>query len=153
MYGRIGAALNGQKLKTGFVHDPSQPFTSRSMGSLFMEDVLGTTEGILEDVFMMPSQTIRRTIGFINSHWILLVLLIMSIFINLFLSGRSTVGYWHHRHAERFMQKAGVRANMAMIRMISLKEIDELVTKGLVGVNATDNGLWYYRTIVSLINK
>ncbi len=153
MYGRIGVALDGQKFKTGFVHEPSQPSTSRSMGSLFMEDILGTTEGMLEDVFMLPSQAIRRTFGFINAHRILLVLLMLSIFINLFLSGRSTVGYWHHRHAERFMQKAGVQPNMAMIRMVSLKEIDALVTRGLVGANATDNGLWYYRTTVSLINS
>lgn len=143
MYGRIGAALESHKFKTGFVTDPSQPSTSRSMVSLFMEDMLGTTEGILEDVFMLPSQAIRRTFGFISAHRVLLVLLILNIFINLFLSGRSTVGYWHLRHAERVMLKAGVQANNAMVRMVSLKEIDELVTRGLIGANATDNGLWY----------
>jgi hypothetical protein len=113
------------------------------MISLFMEDMLGTTEGILEDVFMLPSTAIRRTLGFINAHKILLVLLLFSFLVNMFLSGRSTVGYWHYRHAERLMRKAGVQANQAMIKMVSLKEIDELVTKGLIGVNQTDTGLWY----------
>jgi hypothetical protein len=152
MYGRIGAALESHKFKTGFVNDPSQPSTSRSMVSLFMEDMLGTTEGILEDVFMLPSQAIRRTFGFINAHRVLLVLLMLNIFINLFLSGRSTVGYWHLRHAERVMLKAGVQANKAMVRMVSLKEIDELVTRGLIGANATDNGLWYDCVIALLID-
>jgi hypothetical protein len=142
MYGRIGEVLDNQSIKTGFVSDPSHPALKQSMISLFMEDMVGTTEGILEDVFMLPSTAIHQTIGFINAHKILLVVLIFSIFTNMFLSGRSTVGYWHHRHAEKFMQQAGVHANNAMIRMVSLKEIDELVTKGLIGANVTDRGLW-----------
>jgi transcriptional regulatory protein LevR len=48
------------------------------------------------------------------------------------------------------MQKAGVQANNAMTRMVSLKEIDELVTKGLIGANSTDSGLWYLIDIGSL---
>jgi hypothetical protein len=152
LYGRIGAAREGQNFKTGFINDPSQPATSRSMVSLFMEDMLGTTEGILEDVFMLPPQAIRRTIGFINAHRLLLMLLMLNIFINVFLSGRSTVEYWHHRHAESFMRKAGVQPNNAMIRMVSLKEIDDLVTRGLIGANATDNGIWYYCASASLID-
>jgi hypothetical protein len=117
-----------------------------------MEDMLGTTEGMLEDIFMLPPQAIRRIIGFINAYRILLVLLILNVFINLFLSGRSTVGYWHYRHAERVMRKAGVEGNKAMIRMVSLKEIDELVSRGLIGANATDNGLWYYCAMALLID-
>lgn len=142
MYGRIGGAFDSQITKTGFVSDPAQRTSERSLISLFMEDMIGTTEGMLEEVFMLPSAGIRRTLGIINTHKILLVLLIFSVIVNIFLSGRSTIGYWHHRHAERFMRKAGVQANQAMIRMVSLKEIDELVTKGLIGVNKTDNGLW-----------
>jgi hypothetical protein len=62
------------------------------MISLFMEDIIGTTEEMLEVVFLLPSAAIRRTFGFINAHKIMLVLLVFSIFANLFLSGRSTVG-------------------------------------------------------------
>ena len=40
------------------------------------------------------------------------------------------------------MRKAGVQGNTAMIRMVSLKEIDDLVSNGLIGANATQNGLW-----------
>jgi hypothetical protein len=29
-----------------------------------------------------------------------------------------------------------------MIRMIGLKEIDELVSKGLTGINGTEDSLW-----------
>ena len=142
MYGRIGATIEGQVTKTGFVGDPSQPYTGRSMMSLFMEDMFGTAEGILEDVFYLPMAGIRRVVGFINAHQILIVLLIFNILVNVFLSGRSTLGYWQHRHAENVMRKAGVQANTAMIRMVSLKEIDDLVSNGLIGANATQNGLW-----------
>ena len=142
LYGRVGAALDGQKLKTGFVVDAAHTATERSMASLFKEDMLGITENVLEDVFYLPSSGIRRTFLFINAHRTILILLSFSIFVNVFLSGRSTVGYWHHRSAERFMQKAGVTANNAMVRMVSLKEIDELVTNGLTGANATTSGLW-----------
>lgn len=142
MYGRIGEVFDTQIIKTGFIGDPSHPNTKQSMISLFMEDMIGTIEGILEDVFMLPSSAIRRTIEFIDAHKLLLVILTLSIFTNLFLSGRSTVGYWHQRQAEKFMQKAGVRENNAIIRMVSLKEIDELVANGLIGANVTERGLW-----------
>jgi hypothetical protein len=150
MYGRIGGVFDPQTLKTGFVVDPSQPATARSMVSLFMEDMLGTTEGILEDVFYLPSKAIRTTVGFISAHKILIVLLVFSIFVNMFLSVISTGEYWHHRHAEKFMHKAGVQPNKSMVRMVSLKDIDDLVTKGLIGVNVSDNGVWYCLQFASL---
>lgn len=142
MYGRIGGVLDTQLTKTGFVGDPAQPAMQRSMASLFMEDMLGTTERMLEDVFLLPPDPIQRTFSFINTHRTLLVLLVVSMFVNLFLSGRSTMGYWHHRRAEQFMQQAGVTANNAMVRMLSLKEVDELVASGLTGANVTTSGLW-----------
>ena len=142
MYGRIGGVFDNQVTKTGFVSDPAHPLTKRSMVSLFMEDMTGTTEGMLEDVFLLPSAAIRRTFNFINAYKILLILLTLSIFANIFLSGTSTVAYWHHRSAERFMQRAGVTANNAMVRMVSLKEIDELVTSGLIRDSATNNTMW-----------
>jgi len=142
MYGRIGATIEGQVTKTGFVGDPSQPSTERSMMSLFMEDMLGTAEGILADVFYLPMAGIRQVFGFISAHKILIVVLTFNILVNLFLSGRSTLGYWQYRHAEKVMRKAGVQGNTAMIRMVSLKEIDDLVSNGLIGANATQNGLW-----------
>ena len=101
MYGRIGAMIEGQHTKTGFVDDPAQPAHGRSMMSLFMEDMFGTAEGILEDVFYLPMGGIRRVLGFINAHKVLLAVLVFSIFVNLFLSGRSTLGYWQYRHAEK----------------------------------------------------
>ena len=142
MYGRIGGVLEAQRLETGFVKDPSQKSSERSMISLFFEDMLGTTEGMIEDVFHLPSMAIQRTIGFLNAHRILIALLLFSALANLFLSGRSTVGYWHTRKAETIISKAGVNSNNAMIRMVGLKEINELVSTGLTGFNETDNSLW-----------
>lgn len=143
MYGRIGAMIEGQHTKTGFVDDPAQPAHGRSMMSLFMEDMFGTVEGILEDVFHLPVAGIRRVLGFINAHKVLLAVLVFSIFVNLFLSGRSTLGYWQYRHAEKVMRNAGVQGNTAMIRMVSLKDIDDLISNdGLIGANATEHGLW-----------
>ena len=143
MYGRIGAIFDIQLTKTGFVGDPAQLTTGRSMMSLCMEDMFGTSESILEDVFYLPIAAIRRLFGFINAHKILVALLVWSMFVNLFLSGRSTVGYWQYRHAENVMRKAGVLGNAALIRMVSLKEIDYLVMNdGLIGANATESGLW-----------
>lgn len=143
MYGRIGAMLEGQHTKTGFVSDSVQPTHGRSWMSLFMEDMFGTAEGILEDVFYLPMAGIRRVFGFINAHKILLAVLVFSMFVNLFLSGRSTLGYWQYRHAENVMRKAGVEGNTAMIRMVSLKDIDDLVSNdGLIGANATEHSLW-----------
>jgi len=143
MYGRIGAMLEGQHTKTGFVSDSAQPTHGRSWMSLFTEDMFGTAEGILEDVFYLPMAGIRRVFGFINAHKILLAVLVFSMFVNLFLSGRSTLGYWQYRHAENVMRKAGVEGNTAMIRMVSLKDIDDLVSNdGLIGANATEHSLW-----------
>jgi hypothetical protein len=142
MYGRIGGNIDDQKTKTGFVVDPAHPSTMRSMVSLFMEDMVGTTDAILEDVFLLPPSAIRRSFNFINTHKILLVVLALSVFLNLFLSGRSTVEYWQYRSAERLMKKAGVTANNAIIRMVSLKDIDDLVKAGLTGANSTYSGLW-----------
>ena len=41
------------------------------------------------------------------------------------------------------MRNAGVQGNTAMIRMVSLKDIDDLILNdGLIGANATEHGLW-----------
>ena len=142
MYGRIGGVLEAQRFKTGFVEDPKQRSSERSMFSLFLEDMLGTTEGMIEDVLHLPSAAIQRTFDFMSAHRILIGILLFSVLANVFLSGRSTVGYWHTRKAERIMLTAGVNPNNAMIRMIGLKEIDELVSKGLTGINGTEDSLW-----------
>jgi hypothetical protein len=142
MYGRIGGTLDAQKTKTGFVVDPSHTNKDRSMMSLFMEDMLGTTEGMIENVFNLPSSALRGIFTFLSSHRLLIGMLVFSLVMNFFLSGRSTVGYWQHRKAEKIMQQAGVKANTAMVRMVALKDIDDLVSGGLTGVNSTDHGVW-----------
>jgi len=143
MYGRIGGVFEAHRLKTGFVEDPAQKSSERSMISLFLEDMLGTAEAMLEDVFNLPSAAIRRSVDFLSAHRLLLGLLLLSMLANVFLSGRSTIGYWHTRKAEKIMLQAGVRPNNAMIRMVGLKEIDELVSKGLIGINETESSLWW----------
>jgi len=142
MYGRIGGVLEAKRLQTGFVRDSKQRSSKRSIFSLFSEDVLGTTEGMLEDIFYLPSAAIQRTIGFLSAHRILIGIFILSVLANILLSSRSTVGYWHTRKAEEIMIKAGVNRNNAIIRMVGLNEIDELVSHGLTGVNETNNSLW-----------
>jgi hypothetical protein len=153
MYGRIGAILEGEISKTGFVANSDQPETERTMVSLFMDDMVGTTESVLEDVLYIPSKVLRGTVHFITAHKILLVFLILSFTFNLFLSGRSTVAYWNQRSAERFMEKAGVRANNALIQMVSIKDIDDIVSEGLIGVNTSRDGLWYVVKILLLISN
>jgi hypothetical protein len=142
MYGKIGGTLEHQKTSTGYIQDQKVPTTERTMLSLFMGDMLGTTEGLLEDVFFLPSAGVRRVFEFLSAHKVLVAILTLSILFNVFLSGRSTAAYWHIRNADRFMQKVGVKPNNAMVRMISLKEIDDLVATGLPGINGTQPGLW-----------
>jgi hypothetical protein len=142
MYGRIGEDIQRHSTKTGFVKDESHRAVPRTMVSLFMEDMMGTTEDVLEVVFLLPTTVVRRTFGFISAHKFMLIILVFSMLVNLFLSARSTIGYWQYRHAERLMQTAGVEPNKALVRMVSLKDIDELVTAGLIGVNSSDTGLW-----------
>jgi hypothetical protein len=143
MYGRIGGLLEHQKTNTGYVQDKKVSNSERTMWSLFRSDMLGTTQDLLEDVLFVPSNVVGRVFGFVNAHKILLFILIMSICFNFFLSGRSTAEYWHIRNAEKLIQRAGVKPNDAVVRMISLKEIDDLVASGLGGLNATESGLWY----------
>jgi hypothetical protein len=108
-----------------------------------MEDMMGTTETVLEDVLNLPTSAIRQAINFVTVHKILLGMFIFSVLVNLFLSGRSTTGYWQQRKAEKFMHRIGVKPNSALIRMVSLKEIDDLVASGLSIANSADTGVWY----------
>jgi hypothetical protein len=142
IYGRIGGVFDPQITKTGWVADENST-QERTMVSLFMEDVVGSTERMVEDVLYLPSESIRRTIHVINFHKIILLILLFSGLVNLFLFGRSTVGYWQQRQADKFMHRIGVTENKSIIRMVSLKDIDELVTNGLSGVNGSNAGLWF----------
>lgn len=146
MYGRIGGSQDYLQTKTGYKHDPSQSDTQKSIVGIFMEDIMGTTETVLQDVLKLPTATIGEILRFFSAHKILMGMLIFSVFVNLFLSGRSTTGYWQQRKAEKFMQKVGVKPNTAIMRMVSLKEIDELVASGLPSVNSTNNGVWLVST-------
>jgi len=147
MYGRIGGICDAQLTKTGWVAEDGQSAYERSMVSLFMEDMVGSTERMVEDVLYLPPESIRRTAHFINLHKFMLFILLLSGIVNLFLSGRSTLGYWQQRQADKFMRRIGVTENKSIIRMVSLKDIDELVARGLSGVNATDPGLWFTTVI------
>jgi len=142
MYGRIGGILEHQATNTGYVQDKSIINSDRTMWNLFRNDMLGTAQDLVEDVFHIPSEAVGRVFNFISAHKILLVILVFSMLFNLFLSGRSTAEYWHIRNADKLMRKAGVTPNNAMVRMVSLKEIDDLVANGL-GLNATESGVWY----------
>lgn len=150
MYGRIGATLEPLKTSTGYVHDRNVPNTERSMVSLFMGDMWGTTEGLLEDVFFLPSNSVQRVSSFFSAYRILLGVIALSMMLNVFLSSRSTAEYWHIRKAENFMEKIGVKPNNAIVRMISLKEIDNLVANGFGDVNITYSGVWYMPAMSSL---
>jgi hypothetical protein len=143
MYGRIGGSQDCQKTKTGYKEDPSQGDSRKTIVGIFMEDMMGTTETVLEDVLKLPTSAIRQAINFVTAQKILLGMFIFSVLVNLFLSGRSTTGYWQQRKAEKFMHRIGVKPNSAMIRMVSLKEIDDLVASGLSIANSTDTGVWY----------
>ena len=143
MYGRIGGVCDPQPTKTGWVAEDGQSAYERSMVSLFMEDMVGSTERMVEDVLHLPSESIRRTVHFINLHKFMLFILLLSAIVNLFLSGRSTLGYWQQRQADKFMRRIGVTENKSIIRMVSLKDIDDLVAKGFSGVKASDPGLWF----------
>lgn len=144
MYGRIGGNQDSQKTKTGYKEDPSHGDSRKTIMGIFMEDMMGTTETVLEDVLNLPTSAIRQAINFVTAHKILLGMFIFSVFVNLFLSGRSTTGYWQQRKAEKFMDKIGVKPNSALIRMVSLKEIDDLVASGLSIANSADTGVWYF---------
>jgi hypothetical protein len=140
MFGRTGTTKETQQVPTGYVDDGKTQTRKTSIISLFQEDMVGTAEGALEEIFFLPSTGLRRAFGFMSTHRILLVLLGFSIIFNLFLSGRSTMNYWHMREAENFLQRAGMEKQNSM-RMVSLKDIDNLVSNGTIGPNAS--GLWY----------
>jgi hypothetical protein len=143
MYGRIGGVFEPQLTKTGWTADDESTAHERSMVSLFMEDMVGTTERVVEDVLYLPSESIRRSIGFVTLYKFLVSILVLSVIINLFLAGRSTLGYWQQRQADKLMHRIGVTENKSITRMVSLKDIDELVTKGLTGINGSSAGLWF----------
>jgi hypothetical protein len=143
MYGLIGGSQESQRTPTGYRYDPSHDDKQQTILGIFMEDMVGTTETVIEDVLRLPTTAIRQTINFFNTHRLLIGMLLFSVFLNFLLSGRSTAGYWQQRQAEKVMQRIGIKPNAPAVRMVSLKEIDDLVASGLPGSNSTDDRLWF----------
>lgn len=72
-------------------------------------------------------QLIQSTAKVVTAHTVVVGLLALSAFTNVYLANRDTWSWWRERNARSFMAKMGVHPNVVMGRSVWLKDLDEFI--------------------------
>lgn len=111
------------------------PPGSRSGDRIRSHTITGLTLSALERVALLVAfailglvvQVVQSTVKVVTAHTVVVGLLALSAFTNVYFANRDTWSWWRERNARSFMAKIGVRPNTVMGRSVWLRDLDEFL--------------------------
>jgi VAD1 Analog of StAR-related lipid transfer domain/PH domain len=104
------------------------PITQRTLATLVGETLASLFESAITSIMMWSFSAVAKLWKIARAHDILLSILGISIFFNLFYTSRDTSEWWSERNAGKFMARIGVGPNQMMSRAIYLHDIEGIVS-------------------------
>ncbi|KAI9882820.1 MAG: hypothetical protein M1823_005433 [Watsoniomyces obsoletus] len=99
-----------------------------TLATMLLEQVTSIGEDVLSSVMSNAMTGVQHLWEFIGAHGFLLALLGLSMFANLFLTGKDTAAWWTERKAARHLSRLGVGPGSIMTRSVSLDILGDSVT-------------------------
>jgi len=97
----------------------------RTMTGLLFESAASVLRNVIMSLLSWALVLLRWVWKTCDANSILLAVLAVSVFTNLFFTSWSTRDWWRERHAGRFMARLGVGPELAMSRTLYLQDLDD----------------------------
>jgi hypothetical protein len=128
IFGQVGLQTQSSHITT-----TDLPTSSRSGERIRCHSLTGLVSAALERLFLQATfavlgllvQIVQSTTKVVTAHRIVVGLLALSAFMNVYFANRDTWSWWRERNARKFMAKVGVRPNVAIGRSVWLRDLDE----------------------------
>ncbi len=130
----------------------------RTLSRMMWEWTSSFLETAVSSIMMWIFAVLKRLWNVASANVILISLLILSIGVNLFMSGKDASEWWKEREAARFMERLGVGPNTMMSKAVYLSDLPILATPSPSLLESVADDLRIennrcYNTFVSLTNN
>lgn len=109
-------------------HSKRPQIKQRTLTNMLFETYASFGESCVTSVMMWTFDAIKMVWNVFSANTIIILLLVLSVFINLFFTGRNASDWWTERNAAKFMNRIGVGPNLITSRAVYLKDLDEAIT-------------------------
>jgi hypothetical protein len=110
----------------------------RTLGTMLFETLRSLMESAITSLMMWAFAGLKKLLGIITAHRIILGLMVLSAIYNLVVTSQSSAAWWTERKAVKYMQRMGVGPHGVMSRAVWLKDLDEAA--GPVGFEGSLGG-------------
>lgn len=114
----------------------------RTLTSMVFETTSSFAESVASSLMMWTFAAVKTIWKISSANSIILSLLSLSVFTNVFLSGKDTSVWWAERNAAKFMNRIGVGPNLMMGKAIYLKDLEDALSVPADAFGQLD-GRWY----------
>lgn len=129
IFGHVGQQTFESVFRGAESGQPRRPqIKQRTLTHMLFETYASFGESCITSVLMWTFDAIKMIWKIFSANNIIIILLGMSVFINLFFTGRDVSDWWTERNAARFMNRLGVGPNFITGKAIYLKDLDVALT-------------------------
>jgi hypothetical protein len=148
IFGHVGQQTSVSLFSaTDSVNSKRPQIKQRTLTSMVFETTSSFAESVASSLMMWAFAAVKTIWKISSANSIILSLLVLSFFMNVFLSGKDTSEWWAERNAAKFMNRIGVGPNLMMGKAIYLKDLDDALNLP-IDVLDQPEGRWYVRSEV-----
>lgn len=137
MFGEVGVETIGPFVAVENVptsdldhRTPRLPITQHRLSKMVAETVLSFGESAASSIIMWAAAGFTKMWEVVSTHYLLILVLAVSVLANMTLSHRSVVSYWNEKRAAVWLESVGVAPNGIMSRAVYLRDLEEIVNNG-----------------------
>ncbi|KAI1405832.1 hypothetical protein F4819DRAFT_442974 [Hypoxylon fuscum] len=97
----------------------------RTLGQMLFETIRSFADSVASSLMMWAFAIVKKLWDVVTAQWIILILLWLSLFTNVFISQQGASTWWSERRAANFMNRIGVGPNAVMSKAIYIADLDE----------------------------
>jgi hypothetical protein len=99
----------------------------RTLTHMLFETMSSFVESVISSLMMWAFAILRSVWKVARAQRLLLIGLVVSLFMNGFLTSQNTSVWWTERNAAQFMSRIGIGPNLMLSKAIYLKDLDEVL--------------------------
>jgi hypothetical protein len=143
IFGHVGKQTSVSLFAAGESGLSKRPqIKQRTLTSMVFETTSSLAESVASSLMIWAFAALKTIWSVCSANSIILSLLALSMFTNLFLSGKDTSEWWNERRAAKFMNRIGVGPNLMMSKAVYLKDLDDVLMGPPIEVLGQSGGKW-----------
>ncbi|KAI9816483.1 MAG: SNF1-interacting protein [Pycnora praestabilis] len=156
IFGHIGHQSQSSQLAADESHlapiSRKVPMRQRTLTHMLLETFGSLAESTVSSLMLWTFALLKKIWTVSSANALILSLLALSVFVNMFYSSRDTSEWWSDRSAGKFMARIGVGPNPMMSKAVYLRDIDSAVSSQTgLPANAGDKCYSTFRSLSSFV--